>query len=74
MQARSKCSSRQPRRPKSDDWRPGFSLLAKTYPVSTIEERPGPPPHGKSVVSTSSGNFRPDFWAQPFARFAPSRR
>ena len=39
MQARPKCSSRQPRKSKIDDRRPGFSLLAKKYPVSTIEEQ-----------------------------------
>jgi hypothetical protein len=38
MRARPKCSSRQRRKSTIDDGRPGFSFLAKTYPVSTFKD------------------------------------
>jgi hypothetical protein len=41
--------------------------LAKTYSVSTIEEQPGPRRTANVWFRLSSGNFRPDFWAQPLA-------
>jgi hypothetical protein len=45
--------------------------LAKTHPVSTIEEQPTPRA-AKAWFRLSSANFRPDLRAERLGRFAPS--